>query len=256
MHLTFKQTPTAIHAPITLQTPQSAKTPIASSIPSSPFPITSTPTKTATNSDAISAFTRICVGRGRLLKVKELSSNPAPPPPKINILNRLTSNSPPSSQFVMPIVPQKRKSPNQLDRNNNGVELVLDADDSMDADTNEMHEISNKLKKIVCVNESENTYHNYSETPISSLMAINVDTNTDFRTNNNINNNRNRNQSLSLISDHLRRYSNCLVRMMGDNSTIPSLKAKFVAKYTGLFFPIGVGAFAKVSQNLLLYYSF
>lgn len=110
---------------------------------------------------------------------------------------------------------------------------------------NEMKEISSKLKKVVCVDESENQYHSISpnvpNTPTSftNIMAIRVDTGNNTLMRNNL-----PARNIGLISDHLRKYSNSLIKIKGNHS-MPNLRVKFVSKFTGCYFPIGVSYFVK-----------
>lgn len=136
---------------------------------------------------------------------------------------------------------QKRKEPNEI------FDLIDDQILSCHSEMNqnidcEMREISNKLKKVVCVDDSINRFHSISRsnTPdqLKNLMSIKIDTGGKLTKPQN-----NPNQKcLSAISDHLRKHSNSLVRIKDNNST-PNLKVKFIGIFSGCFFPIGVSEF-------------
>ena len=156
--------------------------------------------------------------------------------------------------MIQPVA-QKRKEPNEgLYRGGNrggsmgNGERFADADEAMDTD---MKEISSKLKKVVCVDESSNRYHQLSrpstEESVSSLMAIRVDTR--FGGHAGSTRSSNGQRRLSLISDHLRKYSNSLMRMIDNN--LPNLKVKFVSKFSGCYFPIGVSSIQFNPKSIL-----
>lgn len=165
----------------------------------------------------------IYAGRGRLLKLSEKKSTLSG---GISHLNRLVSDATiPKPQA------QKRKSPTQLQNGQH------DADD--DAEMNDLNEsnvrdISNQLNKVVCMDE--NSSHELGQTSsIRNLMSLNVNT-----AHSNSYRQANPNQ-LNLVSDHLRKYSNGLVRSI-DDRVMPPIKAKFQRKYPNCSFPIGVRA--------------
>jgi WD40 repeat protein len=106
-----------------------------------------------------------------------------------------------------------------------------------------MRELSSKLKKIVCVNESENKMHNYNPVnhSLNNLMSLNVDVPAiKSSANNNIK------YPISIISNHLRKHATNLIKM----AEIPNMRAQFQCKFVDLSFPIGVRSCN--SRNLLI----
>lgn len=135
------------------------------------------------------------------------------------------------SQPIQPVA-QKRKEDEREDMRASN---HFNNDDLMD----DMKEISNKLKKVVCVDESITQYRAISQasghSSINSLMTINVDTRLSIDRRNLMSTH----QPMSVISDHLRKYSNGLIRTI-ENNSMPNLQARFITRFTGCYFPIGV----------------
>lgn len=190
--------------------------------------------------DLSQGFPSIFAGRGRLLKMKNSNT----PSASSSLFSNKSVMSNPVN--ITASVSQKRKSPSQLsDANNN---FINDGDVVMETEEEGLvKEIANKLKKVVCVDESINKYHNYSMQSISSVLSLNVHTNSTSNlnidnANNQLKSNTNGLLSLNILSDHIRKYTNPshngLVRLMEDK--IPPLKAQFLRKYPNCNFPIGV----------------
>lgn len=204
--------------------------------------------KNSTDIDSTNSFlTSICAGRGRLLKQK-LNERKQSTEIIILIFLKEIFNKNTKIDFgigsrthVIQPVAQKRKEPNEFSD-----DILEDPIMSCDPESTlkmdgEMKEISSKLKKVVCVDDSVSRYHSNlcADTPelLTNLMAIKIDTgiNKSIKTCKNL-----ITQKLFCpISDHLRKYSNSLIRTIGNNST-PDLKVKLVTNYSGCRFPIGV----------------
>ncbi|CAF0934493.1 unnamed protein product [Brachionus calyciflorus] len=164
-------------------------------------------------------------GRGRLLKMRNQGI------PNINNNESLFPNRHVTEEPIIQNFSQKRKSPdNRSDSNNN---LII-IEEMMDADeTPQNNENSNKLPKLGSIDGSINRFQ---QPQISTLMSLNINTGP----RNDIFQNRN-NNTLNIISNHLRRYSNPdgLIKLL-DDKQIPPLKAQFQRKFENLSFPIGV----------------
>ena len=170
------------------------------------------------------------VGRGRLFSISENVKK-----------NKALANGTCAITQREPYVPQKRKSPrSSLTNNINNIDDV-----EMETDTGvEMSDLSRKFKKMVYVNETENQYHNYSQSSISSINVITdeqeIMPNSTYE----------KIKSQNILSDHLRKHSasNGLIRPLIDNNKrplidfniVPPVKALFERKFTDCSFPIGV----------------
>ncbi len=166
---------------------------------------------------------KISLGRGRLMSLFENSR-------KANA----AANGGCTSQRE-PCLQLKRKSPRcSLSSNANNIDNI---EMETEIDT-EMTDLSRKLKKMVYVDESENQYHNYSQSSLSSITSINVITETQVTIPNSINNI----YSQNILSDHLRKHgiNNSLIRPIMDINIIPPVKAVFERRFDNCSFPIGV----------------
>ena len=143
----------------------------------------------------------IAAGRGRLLK--EMNERK-----KMNIGH---------NSVTLASLSQKRKSPS-FDVNNNRDRNAVIHVDLEEQDECSMRELSSKLKKVVCVDES------IGKVPQQQQQQQAV--------------------YISWLSNHLRKHASRSNSLLHDNkSLVPNLCAKFVCKYShDMSFPIGVRA--------------
>ena len=149
------------------------------------------------------------MGRGSILKLND----------RLRKMNNDQNQAPATTTAqISAFISQKRKSYNDNENagnNVNGMSHVMDADESP------VRDLSNKLQRVVNMDDSVQRVHSRNNGVEKSLTTTHN----------------------SIISNHIRKHLtstvNGVTRLIEDKP-IPSLKAKFQRKFMNCFYPIGV----------------